>query len=152
PRPAAPAAHRPHRGPGPRRQRDRRGVRHRCVPRDDGRDLAASGGLGGWRGPRGPRSARVLVLPAPSAAGGGLSSAVIQRPHLMASKPDPNPIQHAVRTILGQLDPEPGRDGLRDTPVRVESAFRFYTEGYQLDPKAIIGRALFDSETDEMVV
>jgi GTP cyclohydrolase I len=50
------------------------------------------------------------------------------------------------------LDPEPGREGLRDTPVRVESAFRFYTEGYQQDPKALIGRALFDSETDEMVV
>ena len=70
----------------------------------------------------------------------------------MASKPEPGSIQQAVRTILGQLDPEPGRDGLRDTPRRVETAYRFYTEGYQQDPKAIIGNALFDSETDEMVV
>jgi len=70
----------------------------------------------------------------------------------MASKPEPNSIQQAVRTILGLVDPEPGREGLRDTPRRVETAYRFYTEGYQQDPKALIGNALFDSETDEMVV
>ncbi len=67
-------------------------------------------------------------------------------------EPGPNPVQHAVATILRTLDPEPGREGLRDTPRRVEQAFRYYTSGYQQDPKKIIGDALFAAETDEMVV
>jgi GTP cyclohydrolase I len=54
--------------------------------------------------------------------------------------------------MLGELDPEPAREGLLDTPRRVEKAFRFYTSGYQQDPKKIIGDALFEAETDEMVV
>jgi len=54
--------------------------------------------------------------------------------------------------MLGELDPEPGREGLLDTPRRVEKAFRFYTAGYQQDPKKVIGDALFEAETDEMVV
>lgn len=58
----------------------------------------------------------------------------------------------AVRTMLTQLDPEPEREGLVDTPKRVEKAFRFYTAGYQRDAKAVVGDALFEAETDEMVV
>jgi GTP cyclohydrolase I len=60
--------------------------------------------------------------------------------------------QDAVRKLLNELDPDPGRPGLRDTPRRVEKAFRFYTEGYKKDPRAVIGDALYDAETDEMVV
>lgn len=60
--------------------------------------------------------------------------------------------QAAVQTILSALDPEPLREGLRDTPRRVEKAFRFYTDGYHKDPKKVIGDALFEAETDEMVV
>jgi GTP cyclohydrolase I len=54
--------------------------------------------------------------------------------------------------MLGELDPDPKRQGLVDTPKRVEKAFRFYTDGYKKDPRAVIGDALFDAETDEMVV
>lgn len=57
-----------------------------------------------------------------------------------------------VRAILRELDPEPGREGLADTPRRVEKAFRFYCEGYALDPREVIGEALFEPETDEVVV
>jgi len=60
--------------------------------------------------------------------------------------------QDAVRKLLTELDPDPGRQGLRDTPRRVEKAFRFYTEGYKKDPREVIGDALYDAETDEMVV
>jgi GTP cyclohydrolase I len=66
--------------------------------------------------------------------------------------PDPSSFQAAVQTMLGALDPEPQREGLLDTPRRVEKAFRFYTAGYQQDPKKVIGDALFEAETDEMVV
>jgi GTP cyclohydrolase I len=60
--------------------------------------------------------------------------------------------QQAVQRMLTELDPEPGREGLRDTPRRVEKAFRFYTDGYRRDPKKEIGDALFEAETDEMVL
>lgn len=66
--------------------------------------------------------------------------------------PDPTLFQEAVRRMLGDLDPDPGREGLRDTPRRVEKAFRFYTDGYRRDPRQVIGDALFEAETDEMVV
>ncbi|MBM4062686.1 MAG: GTP cyclohydrolase I FolE [Planctomycetes bacterium] len=64
----------------------------------------------------------------------------------------PSRFQEAVRTMLAALDPEPGREGLRDTPLRVEDAFRHYTDGYRRDPHKVIGDALFEAETDEMVV
>lgn len=63
-----------------------------------------------------------------------------------------SPFQRAVRTILAELDPAPEREGLRLTPQRVERAFRFYCQGYREDPKRIIEDALFEPETDEMVV
>ena len=65
---------------------------------------------------------------------------------------DPSQFQQAVAQMLQDLDPDPGREGLRDTPRRVEKAFRFYTEGYGRDPKKVIGDALYEAETDEMVV
>ena len=54
--------------------------------------------------------------------------------------------------MLKELDPDPTREGLRDTPKRVEKAFRFYCDGYNRDPLEEIGSALFEPETDEMVV
>ncbi|HEX5053988.1 MAG TPA: GTP cyclohydrolase I FolE [Planctomycetota bacterium] len=64
----------------------------------------------------------------------------------------PTPLQQALATVVRELDPEPDREGLRDTPRRVEKAFRFYTSGYAQDPKKVIGDALFAAETDEMVL
>lgn len=72
---------------------------------------------------------------------------------MSASEPaPPQSFRDAVRTILGALDPEPGREGLADTPRRVEQAFRFFTSGHGQDPRKVIGDALFEAETDEMVV
>ena len=63
-----------------------------------------------------------------------------------------NPFQEAVFHMLSELDPEPLREGLAATPRRVEKAMRFYCQGYAQDPKEVIGDALFEPETDEMVV
>src|SRR5436190_14045623 len=60
--------------------------------------------------------------------------------------------QQAIAGLLREMDPDPLREGLRDTPRRVERAFRFYTAGYAQDPKKVIGDALYEAETDEMVV
>ena len=60
--------------------------------------------------------------------------------------------QQRVFDLLTELDPEPEREGLRDTPRRVEKAFRFYCSGYEHRAEDVIGDALFEPETDEMVV
>jgi GTP cyclohydrolase I len=68
------------------------------------------------------------------------------------SAASPSSFQQHVAAMLRSLDPEPLREGLRDTPRRVEKAFQHYTAGYSQDPKKVIGDALFEAETDEMVV
>lgn len=60
--------------------------------------------------------------------------------------------QDAVYHMLVELDPEPDREGMIDTPRRVEEAFRFYCKGYGEDPRAEVNAALYESETDEMVL
>ncbi|MCA8957306.1 MAG: GTP cyclohydrolase I FolE [Planctomycetes bacterium] len=61
-------------------------------------------------------------------------------------------MESAIRRLLAELDPDPNREGLVDTPRRVETALRFYCRGYAEDPHQVIGNALFEPETDEMVV
>jgi GTP cyclohydrolase IA len=62
------------------------------------------------------------------------------------------PMQDAVRTLLSGVGEDPGREGLEQTPLRVEKALRFLTKGYAEDPKALIGQALFSVSYDEMVI
>ena len=76
-----------------------------------------------------------------------MSSSAHQR-----ASPSSDQFQQAIRRLLEELDPEPHREGLRETPRRVEKAFRAYTSGYAQDPKKVIGDALYEAETDEMVV
>ena len=65
---------------------------------------------------------------------------------------EPEDFQRHVAAMLGQLDPEPDREGLRDTPRRVQQAFQAYTAGYAQDAKDVIGTGVFEAETDEMVL
>jgi GTP cyclohydrolase IA len=50
------------------------------------------------------------------------------------------------------LGEDPKRDGLKRTPIRVAEALRFLTQGYKSDPKKVLNDALFDVESDEMVI
>lgn len=53
--------------------------------------------------------------------------------------------------VLGYLDPDPAREGLRETPRRVERALLELTAGYDEDPKDVL--KTFDGEGyDEMVL
>jgi len=61
-------------------------------------------------------------------------------------------MQEAVRAILHHLGEDPDREGLRDTPKRVEQALRFLTEGYRLDLDKTLNRALYTVCYDEMVI
>ncbi len=56
---------------------------------------------------------------------------------------------HDVLTSLGE-DPE--REGLQKTPERVAKAMQYLTQGYTMDPKAIINSAKFKEEVSEMII
>ena len=57
-----------------------------------------------------------------------------------------------VRSLLAELGENPDRDGLRETPTRVANSLSFLTQGYDVDPRDVVGGALFAAEYDEMVV
>lgn len=56
------------------------------------------------------------------------------------------------RDLLLKLDEDPEREGLKDTPERMENAFKFLTSGYQADIEKILGPSVFHEKYDEMVV
>ena len=56
------------------------------------------------------------------------------------------------REILIRLGEDPKRDGLAQTPARVEKSMAFLTKGYREDPAKILRGALFDVDYDEMVI
>jgi GTP cyclohydrolase I len=57
-----------------------------------------------------------------------------------------------VRRQLHLLGEDPDREGLVKTPERVASALQWLTRGYALDPRDVVGDALFDEEAHGMVV
>lgn len=57
-----------------------------------------------------------------------------------------------IRSILTKIGEDPKRDGLANTPQRVDRAFRFLTSGYRMNPDELLNKALFDVAYDEMVI
>ena len=56
------------------------------------------------------------------------------------------------REILIRLGEDPSREGLVNTPMRVEKSLEFLTKGYDEDPNRILRGALFEVDYDEMVI
>lgn len=61
-------------------------------------------------------------------------------------------MQDTIRRLLAELGEDPDREGLVDTPKRVEKSLRFLTSGYAADVDAVINGALFTVEYNEMVI
>src|SRR6266851_9958563 len=57
-----------------------------------------------------------------------------------------------IRKLLTDLGEDPDREGLRDTPKRVEKAFKFLTSGYNADVDQVLNKALFTVDYSEMVI
>ena len=61
-------------------------------------------------------------------------------------------IPEAVRTLLAEIGEDPDRAGLAGTPDRVRRMYAELTEGYRIDPDALLNGAAFEVDYDEMVV
>ena len=61
-------------------------------------------------------------------------------------------LENAVRTLLEEIGEDADRDGLIGTPSRVRRMYAELTDGYRTDPDALINRACFEVDYDEMVV
>lgn len=57
-----------------------------------------------------------------------------------------------VRQMLQHIGEDPQREGLRDTPERVEKAYAFLTRGYHQDPREVINSAIFEVEANHMII
>jgi GTP cyclohydrolase IA len=61
-------------------------------------------------------------------------------------------MQDIIRGLLTAMGEDPSREGLRDTPKRVEKALQFLTSGYREDVDAMLNNALFTVDYNEMVI
>src|SRR4051795_8477844 len=61
-------------------------------------------------------------------------------------------MQDAIRMLLTDMGEDPAREGLRDTPKRVEKALKFLTSGYAADIDEVLNNALFTVDYSEMVI
>ena len=56
-------------------------------------------------------------------------------------------LQDLMREMLVRLGEDPERDGLRDTPERMERSMQYLPKGYQEDPEEILLAAMFGVAT-----
>jgi GTP cyclohydrolase I len=61
-------------------------------------------------------------------------------------------MQEIIRQLLAKIGEDPSREGLLDTPKRIEKSLRFLTSGYQADVDAVLNNALFTVDYSEMVI
>ncbi len=57
-----------------------------------------------------------------------------------------------VHHIIETLGEDPEREGLLKTPERVSKAYQFLTHGYHQDPHAILTKAVFEEDYNEMIL
>ena len=60
--------------------------------------------------------------------------------------------QDLYREIIRRIGEDPMRDGLLNTPARMEKSMAFLTQGYEQTVEGTLHNALFDVDYDEMVI
>ena len=57
-----------------------------------------------------------------------------------------------IKEVLEEIGENPNREGLLKTPERVSKSLDFLTNGYDLDPKKILKKAMFKEQYSQMVL
>ena len=74
-------------------------------------------------------------------------------PPALGARPSRGEAEQAVHTLLLWAGDDPTREGLRETPARVERAFEDWFAGYAMDPEEYLSRTFEEVEGyDDMVV
>lgn len=61
-------------------------------------------------------------------------------------------IAELTRRLLKSIGEDPNRQGLKNTPRRVQASLEHLTGGYQKNARQVLNNAVFDEEYDEMVL
>ena len=61
-------------------------------------------------------------------------------------------MQDIVRNMLIAIGEDPDREGLVKTPERVEKSMKFLTRGYSQNIEDVVNGALFEAESDDMII
>ncbi len=62
------------------------------------------------------------------------------------------PYTDLVAEMIRRLGDDPDREGMNDTPMRVEKAMKWLTQGYRTSPVDAIGGALFEERHHNMIL
>ena len=61
-------------------------------------------------------------------------------------------MKELVEKLLQEIGEDPSREGLKNTPERVEKSLKFLTSGYWVNIEELVNGALFHEDYDEMVI
>ncbi len=61
-------------------------------------------------------------------------------------------VAELIRQLLREIGEDPEREGLLKTPARVAQAYSFLTSGYRQDLNQIINQAVFQAESNNMII
>lgn len=61
-------------------------------------------------------------------------------------------IAELITELLQELGEDPQREGLQKTPMRVAKAYEFLVSGYSKDINEIVNNAVFESESNNMII
>ena len=56
------------------------------------------------------------------------------------------------KNILKEIGEDPSREGLLRTPIRAAGSMQFLTQGYKLNPEAMLRKAIFKEKYSQMVI
>lgn len=73
-------------------------------------------------------------------------------PHRTPTKASDILLQNEFKKLIEQIGEDPAREGLVKTPERAAKAMSFLTQGYHQTLDEIVNNAVFESDSDEMVI